>query len=317
MAFARTTLVGTNCSSHPAIKLLSGCKGVSSIYTVVPKRARDASPVAFIKQRSHDHPQEDGIRQEYENLLTLQRLLQRTDLLDSVPQPLGFDRSLNCLAVTVLPGSAIQRGFYVGAIRGFGIGKLLNDARKLGAWLGKFQMATQQALLTGLDEQSNQAWKELEECPFLGDRVRAEFEMVLATLSDNVAPVASVFCHGDFSLRNILVSPQSDIAVIDWEHMRLSHPLADPVWLICNMLLATRYWARLKPILLIAKGFLSSWRSHTQELRMPNSVARGLFVAGVIDSMRRLERKNDVTRKKHVLQNISEAGLYLLHECEW
>jgi len=312
--FARAVLTGPNGWQHPTIKMLGCCKGKSNIYSVELSTNQGTKPFAYIKQRSRQHPQADGIKKEYENLLALQSLLWGTDLLSSIPQPLAFNEDLNCLAITALPGSSIQRRFYIGTISGFGIRRIVREVRKFGAWLGNVQIATKQTSRISIEQVSSQALEEIHMCNYLEETKRPEIIEILRALQNDALSTTSVCCHGDFSLRNILVSPGRDISVFDWENMYVSHPLSDPVWFICNILLTTRYLARLKTILLIIQEFLSSWRSRTKALGMTSDIIRGLFVAGMIGQMCRLECKNDFWRKRCVLQNSLEVMLHLLRK---
>src|SRR5262249_16928164 len=63
------------------------------------------------------------------------------------------------------------------------------------------------------------------------EQVSPVFELALHTLEADPPPVREpVIVHGDLRLGNLIVGPESLLAVIDWERLHAGNPAGDLRW---------------------------------------------------------------------------------------
>jgi len=286
----------------------------TKIYTAKNGNKQCDPKTLFLKMRDANHPEKNGILREYQSLQLLQSSLGKNELRNTVPQPLDFDSEINCFAMTGLDGISVQKGVYFRLITGLNVNRLLPMAGAIGEWIGRFQCATKRTSRVNISSELHTVLSKLALCPGLSDNATKMFESAIKDAIDRSSSTNAVFCHGDFALRNVLFTEDGRVAVLDWEHMYIGHPLADPVWLVSNILLSTRYLARLGTIMPIVREFLGSWRNRTKDIGVPVETVVGLFVAGLVNRMFQLRTKTDIILKKRVLAHFSRLGLCLLQE---
>ena len=215
----------------------------------------------FLKRGAPHGKQRLRIRHEYETLMTLASL-GTGEVASGLPTPLGYSSALNCMALDYFEGSDFLRliawsfpFWAVGAVRNvFGL------CYRLGHWLGAFQQLTTTGRSLALSE-------EVELCvDVLGSvrEIREEGERkslkhFLRTLGETGIRLPEVMCHGDFALKNVIVT-QNEIKVIDWEWARPGSPFLDVNAFLLNLELKRRYLPfLLEPIRRMQRAFLTGY----------------------------------------------------------
>jgi len=211
----------------------------------------------FVKQRDHGAYQAEGLQPEFEALRRITAKVEATPLRETIPQPFALDLERNILAVALVPGRDPMRKLYLAAITGVGLASAKRWLAASGAWLGQFQVATATGAAIDLEAELARAQGQLEALRLLGPRhVEA-----LANLLEEPEParLPEVEVHGDFALRNLLVSGDRDVHVIDWEHAVPGHALVDVCEFMSNLMLPARYLAGPRNLVELSRAFAGAW----------------------------------------------------------
>jgi len=288
----------------------------TKIYTAENSNKQCGPKSLVLKMRDKNHPEKNGILREYQNLQLLQSSLGKYELRDSVPQPLNFNSDTNCFAMTALEGRSVQKEVYFRLITGVSGKRLLPIAEAIGEWIGRFQCTTKQTSQVNVSSELHTGLSELGVCPGLSDNARKVFESAIRDGIDCSGSTNAVFCHGDFALRNILMTEENRINVIDWEHMRTGHPLIDPVFMVSNILLSARYLAKLETAVKTTQTLLQSWHKCVRDFQISQDMIVGLVAAGLIRQMLKIWKERNIIFRKRVFSYLVAVGLRMLRR-EW
>lgn len=314
--FARTIIPVVLRDEELILKKPGSTRHKSTVYVVRSRNNRCGLLPFVLKMRDLEHPEMSGILDEFQNLRILQDSLRGNGLQNSIPYPLKYDSQINCSATTELDGSSVQREVYLRLITGINRRRLFFLYSAITAWIGQFQCATKLSSYVDVSNELNEALSQLVICPGLPSGARQVFEVALQTALDCSTQISAVFCHGDFALRNILITEENRIRVIDWEYMTVGHPVTDPIFLISNIQLAARYLGRLELVIEVSEAILHTWYKYARAFGISHDVIGGLAIAGMLERMLKIARMMNVVSRKRVFSYFIAVGLRILKR-EW
>ena len=200
---------------------------------------------------------------EYKNIKYLWNMYYSNESIYRIPKPFDYIEEIDTMLCEEVRGENLLR--LLMKVRFLHHKNMMKEIemwiREVAKWLVLFQKVTNPYKKKNMEEYIFQAKEQLHEIPFIIDKYK--IINILEKRASRLPEIPITLCHGDFSMRNIMITDPG-ITVVDWGWIRYDHPFFDVHTFLFNLKRYLKFIYRPVFIKNLQEAFLDEYLKKTQ-----------------------------------------------------